>query len=1479
MLCGLLIQHFSFGQVTQTFTTTGSNSFTVPAGVTSLLVECWGGGGAGGGCTNTSNVTGGGGSGGAYSKEANLLVTPCSTYNVIVGAGGVGVSARAGGAGGSSSFGNSLTASGGSGGGVNGSAANGIGADISIGNTYDGGAGGTGSSGTSGGGGGGAGSASDGGDAAAGTAGAAGSGGGGAGAAGRNTNGTGNAGNAPGGGGSGGRNGNASSTQIGGVGGRGQVKITYTCINYSINSTSATNVCSGTSSLITVTGNTAFLPEGTYTVTYNLGAPNTTTGATATMQVNASGVGTFNTSTLANQGSTTITITNIKSGSGTGCSSAISTNRTATFSVYTQPNPIIEFTQGGHDTLSSIPVCGQIGGGGQNDMDIASGNPGGASVIQWQISYDGSSWQDAPGPTAIATQYVLNPVYCSFESVAGTYYFRVVITNGTCVGTSSRIKLVVTGTSNLTAGAIGADQNFCLTGDPANLTQMTAPTGGSGTYTYQWQSSTDSINFNVIAGATASTYNPPVVNQTTYYRRITISGGCRAYSNVVTVLITTSVPVAPGNISGYTNVCANSNGFAYSINAINGVSSYAWTLPTGWSVTAGSGTTNITVSSGTVTQSGNIIVSAVNVCGTGLGSVIAVNTTAGSTQAVISGNKTICAGSSAQLSVDIIGGAAPYTLTYNNGTANVVLSGYQSGDLIEVSPAATANYSIVSVASVGGCTGSGNQGTALVTIATAGTWLGVADNDWNNPANWCGGVPNTMTDVIIPSGTPNTPNVMNEMALANNLTVASGAELIVSGQKLLVNGTITAIGNINTLGGTISLEGSTVAQTISGSMFYQHRIKNLRISNPAGVSLTGSNDTLLLTGVLDFGRSNCIFNTNGNLTLYSSASGTASVADMTSNGLYSNNRILGNVTVEKYIPLQPKAWHFITSPTTGQTIKAAWQENNSTLSYVNSPGYGTIITSNLSGATTSLGFDIYTPAGSTMKVYNSTTDAWEGVASTYNLIDNPKGYMVFIRGDRSVTAYNQAPTATKMRTTGQLFTAVDNPPVSINVNADKFESVGNPYACAVDFAKLPKAGGLQDVFYIWDPALTLSQYSAYGYGAYQTFISNGSGYDIIPGGGSFTSGYKGIPSGQSFFIRASGAAGQLSFSENSKVTDTGVVSRVNDQKAKLKMNFSVVSNANPVLLDGVMAMFDEEYSDSIDQQDIPKMGNNLSENVGIYRNNKRWACERRTSISMADTIFLQFNGLKRVTYRLDFIPSNFAPNADSAWLFDKYLNTSTSISLDSSQSIQFAVDNNPLSSASDRFYIKIEPVVTHLITEINANAVRSKENQVMLNGEIENASKGTLHIYKSHDAVHFKEIAVMDNLSSKITTFKMNYFDVESSGQITYYKVIYQNKPLGSSITKLITVPATSTSNDFSFGPNPVTDQYFTVYSNSGFSGKYIMSLYLENGQLAERQYFSKQNQVPSFRVKLSGKIKSGQYKMKWEADGKLLWTGILRVM
>jgi hypothetical protein len=71
----------------QSFSSSGS--WTAPAGITSVGIECYGGGGGGGGTDTNAGSAGGGGGGGSYS-QSTVSVTPGNSYSFTIGAGGAG---------------------------------------------------------------------------------------------------------------------------------------------------------------------------------------------------------------------------------------------------------------------------------------------------------------------------------------------------------------------------------------------------------------------------------------------------------------------------------------------------------------------------------------------------------------------------------------------------------------------------------------------------------------------------------------------------------------------------------------------------------------------------------------------------------------------------------------------------------------------------------------------------------------------------------------------------------------------------------------------------------------------------------------------------------------------------------------------------------------------------------------------------------------------------------------------------------------------------------------------------------------------------------------------------------------------------------------------------------------------------------------------------------------------------------------------
>lgn len=110
---------------------------------------------------------------------------------------------------------------------------------------------------------------------------------------------------------------------------------------------------------------------------------------------------------------------------------------------------------------------------------------------------------------------------------------------------------IFTGYSQCIPGVIGTDETICVGTAISTITEISAPTGAPGTYTYQWQSGA-SETFTDIPNATNATYSPFALTNTTQFRRVETSGTCgTVISNVITkivspILVTSVAIIDPG---------------------------------------------------------------------------------------------------------------------------------------------------------------------------------------------------------------------------------------------------------------------------------------------------------------------------------------------------------------------------------------------------------------------------------------------------------------------------------------------------------------------------------------------------------------------------------------------------------------------------------------------------------------------------------------------------------------------------------------------------------------------------------------------------------------------------------------------------------------------------------------------------------------------------------------------------------------------
>ncbi|MBS1742060.1 MAG: T9SS type A sorting domain-containing protein [Bacteroidetes bacterium] len=751
-----------------------------------------------------------------------------------------------------------------------------------------------------------------------------------------------------------------------------------------------------------------------------------------------------------------------------------------------------------------------------------------------------------------------------------------------------------------------------------------------------------------------------------------------------------------------------------------------------------------------------------------------------------------------------------------------------------------------------------------------GSWVGKINTDWLVPENWeTNVVPDGTTDVTITGGYTHMPTIATIQEVRDlNLSapdISNTPILTLSGGSIQVNGNINySGGTIDGLHGTLVMNG-TDQQEIPAGLFAGNALNNLVIANNTAQGVT-SNGALDIYQSLTFTATGKRFNTSDSLTFKSTDTVTAWLGNMT------GKLITGKATVERRIPNHSKTWQFLSTPTVGQTVKESWQEGSSAPNSNPVPGFGTQITSNVLNATVhpSPGYDLSSPNGPSLKVYNASTNGYDAIASTADPVYNAKGYMLFVRGDRSVTTFGAPATATTLRTKGQLFTPANPPPV-INVNGglppNTFESVGNPYPSAIDLTQLTlneAGGGVQDVFYVWDPHLTSATSSAYGLGGFQVLTRNGTTYDVTPGGGSYGSTNRFIQSGQAFFVNAPFTSGTVTFTEDCKVNGSDMVNRMETTSAwpQLRSNLYLDNNGAPILLDGNLLQYDQQFADSLDILDALKI-KNTGENFGISSNNKILMVEKRKPIRITDTIFFQLSQLKLQTYTMEFVAFNVQQPGLAAFLEDNYLHSSTIIGLNDTTRVHFTVSTDTGSYMANRFRIVFQQLDPTPVIFSNLTAVRNPDKSVNIHWTVENELNIRQYVTEhSADGRNFSDLFITTALANNGSVAGYQQTDQQPFAKNNYYRIRAEENSGFIQYSNIAVVGPLKLTPGIVLYPNPVTDRKLQLHFTDMPTGEYFIYVMNQAGQYVMNASIATHAEEEVKTIALNNTIAAGVYKL-----------------
>jgi hypothetical protein len=198
---------------------------------------------------------------------------------------------------------------------------------------------------------------------------------------------------------------------------------------------------------------------------------------------------------------------------------------------------------------------------------------------------------------------------------------------------------------------------------PGPITGLTTVCAGANeTYTVNSIAGALSYNWTLPNGWTGnSTTNTidAVVGSANGNITVTATFDCGTSLPQTLAIAVQTIPVLTGNIIGNSTVCDGATS-DYNILPVNGATNYIWNAPNDWTFTSNTNTVNMNVGS----TSGNITLTVENSCGISNTLTLAVNvSTVPSQPAAITGNTTLCGGSTNTYSIAPVAGADNYTWT------------------------------------------------------------------------------------------------------------------------------------------------------------------------------------------------------------------------------------------------------------------------------------------------------------------------------------------------------------------------------------------------------------------------------------------------------------------------------------------------------------------------------------------------------------------------------------------------------------------------------------------------------------------------------------------------------------------------------------------------------------------------------------------------------------------------------------------------
>ena len=202
------------------------------------------------------------------------------------------------------------------------------------------------------------------------------------------------------------------------------------------------------------------------------------------------------------------------------------TSQTATYSVTplsgncTGSNFIVTITVRPTPTVTNSPLTQTICSGGSTTLVTLTSDVSGTTFAWTATATAGVSGFSTSGTSTIPVQTISTTELTQGTvtyAITPTASYAMTLTSVGCTGSVTNYTVLVDPIVSFGTVSSG-DESICIGGNPSNISLSVAPTGGAGTFNYQWYykdgisdcpEGTVNTGWNPITDATGSSYDPP----------------------------------------------------------------------------------------------------------------------------------------------------------------------------------------------------------------------------------------------------------------------------------------------------------------------------------------------------------------------------------------------------------------------------------------------------------------------------------------------------------------------------------------------------------------------------------------------------------------------------------------------------------------------------------------------------------------------------------------------------------------------------------------------------------------------------------------------------------------------------------------------------------------------------------------------------------------------------------------------------------